>query len=386
MKILYVTKAVKPNKGGSVSISENLIKHFKSDEMVVLGSRRLFTKKFKRNYHDSDVKFYYQFGEVNYKGKGDRFLVPIRYLLFPFLIMRIIRVYKQEKCDYILANFPDIFYCYSAYLAARYLGARFSTYFHNTYLENRPNGHRGFFARKWQPKIFDFSENIFVVSEGMRRFYSSLYDSKYNFITLPHTHNYQLKAPINKNISRPVKFVLIGNFNESNIDATKRVIDALKNNVEYELFLYTHVHNILLKSRGLDVSAIKNMGFIDESKLIDEIRKYNIGILTHGFTGGYSQVEYQTIFPTRTIPLLLAGIPLFVHSPSNSFLTQFIRDNNCAELVMESDHNRIRVTIDKLINNTSRQEQIVNNALQAAKIFDGEKVAASLKAQIKGFD
>jgi len=383
MRILYVTKAVKPNKGGSVSICENLIKYFTSDEMVVIGSRRLFSKKCLRQYSKVGVNFYYQFGEINFRGKGDRFLVPLRYMLFPFLVWRIIRVYQKERCDHILANFPDIFFCYAAYLAANILGSDYSTYFHNTYLENRPGGYRGYFAKKWQPKIFDRSRHIFVMSEGMKSFYKNHYSSKYNFVTLPHTYSYQIKDTAIKKISEPVKLVFIGNFNDSNIEATRRVIDALKIENRYEFYFYTHVPNILLKSRGLDVTVIKNMGFIDESKLIDEIRKYDISILTHGFTGSYSEVEYQTIFPTRTIPLLLAGIPLFVHSPDNSFLTQFIKFKECAELVKDADHNKIQTTVNDLVNNRSRQEQIVRNALQAAKAFDGQKIAANLKTEIR---
>lgn len=383
MKILYVTKAVKPNKGGSVSICENLIKQFTASEMVVLGSRRVFTKKYNRSYSFNSPRVYYQFGEVNYKGKGDRFLVPFRYILFPFLILRIIRLYRKEGCNHILANFPDIFFCYAAYLASVLLGADYSTYFHNTYLENRPQGHRGYFARKWQPKIFNRSKNIFVMSEGMRNFFAKLYPSKSNFITLPHTHNYRPEARKTRCIGNPVKFVLIGNFNESNIDATRRVIDALKNKPSYKFFFYTHVPDILLKSRGLDISAIKNMGFVDESELIEEIRKYDIAILTHGFTGGYSEVEYQTIFPTRTIPLLLSGLPLFVHSPNNSFLSDYIRDKDCAELVVESQYSSIQRSIDILINSSTRQEQIVKNALEAAKEFDGLRIASCLRSQIK---
>ena len=381
-KILYISKSIYPLEGGSVIITEKLAEQFTADEMVVLGGRKLFNPTINRK--NGIAKFYTQLGDVNYKGRGDRFFVPIRYLLFPFLLFRIYRILKKEKCTYILATFPDIYFCYASYLIAKWTKTPFSTYFHNTYLENRPNGHRGFFAKKWQPKIFNLSEKIFVMSKGMEQFYAKKYGSEYNFVPLEHTFT---EWPIYKsNIpsfdEEKIKLVMIGNINSSNAEATIRLLNTLKNDNRYEIYMYTSVPKLLLKSRGIDIDAINHMGYISDSDLIEELRKYHIGVITHGFSGGYSDIEYETIFPTRTIPFLLSGIPIFVHSPKKSFLSEFIIDNKCAELVTDKDSKKILDSIDKIVSDLKIREELAKNCKLTADQFYGPMVAKKLNSTL----
>jgi len=384
MKILYVTVAVPPVKGGSVIITENLVQKFKADEMVVLGANHIFSSRKNSEVKSNGVRYYYQRTEVNIRGRGDRFFVPIRYLFFPFLVWRICRVYRKENCNYILSNFPDIYYCYAAYLASRLLKVRFSSYFHNTYLENRPKGHMHFFAKRWQPRIFSHSENIFVMSDGMKNYYEKVYSIQYKFVTLPHSHNKQresLKQPLPE-LKSPYKLVFIGNFNESNIDATKRVVDAIKQDKNYQLFFYTPVPNFLLKLRGIDADHITNKGYIEDRYLVDELQKYDICILTHGFTGGYTDVEYKTIFPTRTIPFLLSGKVIMAHSPAFSFLNDFIKQHKCALLVENTSEDEIRTALEVITTDVSIRHELIMNAQAAAQQFEGKTIVAKLRQHI----
>jgi glycosyltransferase involved in cell wall biosynthesis len=382
MKLLYVTVAVPPVKGGSVIITENLVKQFSANEMVVLGANHIFSFRRRSEQKTNGIRYYYQPTELNINGRGDRFFLPLRYLFFPFLVWRICHVFKKEKCTYILANFPDIYYCYAALLASRILNVKFSSYFHNTYLENRPKGHMRFFAKHWQPQIFSRSQNIFVMSDGMKSHYQTCYPEHHNFVALPHSHN--VSSPLTmdstpRSLKPPYKLVLIGNFNESNIDATRRFVDAVKDDDNYKIFFYTSVPNFLLKMRGIDVEYITNKGYIDDNKLLAELQQYDVCILTHGFGGGYTEIEYRTIFPTRTIPFLLSGKPILVHSPPASFLNKFIKEYKCGSLVEVASEQKIRIALSDIVRNASMRAELVENALIASRQFEGKIIASKLK-------
>jgi hypothetical protein len=264
----------------------------------------------------------------------------------------------------------------------------FSSYFHNTYLDNAAiNRHR---ATEIQAKLFERSEHIFVMSEGMKRYY----DEKYGlgkFVPLHHT--FEEYPPQENSISElgrtsnKTRLVLYGNFNESNLEATRRFVDSAKQGSCYEVNLYTDVPKMLLRQRGVDTGAIVYRGSLSHlsfPQLFAELRKFEIIVLTHGFDGAYGDVEYRTIFPTRAIPMLLSGRPMLVHSPPGAFLTAYFRENDCAEVVDVPSQDAILAALNRLDTDPGLRAKLVTRAKDAAEQFYGPKVADTLRTYVSG--
>jgi glycosyltransferase involved in cell wall biosynthesis len=237
-------------------------------------------------------------------------------------------------------------------------------------------------APEIQAEIFDYSTNIFEMSKGMQRFYEEKYRMQ-KFIPLVHTFD---KYPDKKALTgipkankTHYKLVAIGNFNESNLDATKRFLNTIKDNPKYSLSVYTHVPKLLLQKRGLDTSLFEHKGSVAPEEIQSVLQDYDICVLTHGFTGGYGEVEYKTIFPTRTIPFLLSGKPIFAHSPKGSFLNDFIEENECAVLVDKPSEQAILAKLEELSGDADLQTKLVNAAAKTSEQFYGPNVAKQLK-------
>ena len=378
-KILLVSWSILPNKGGTSVIVENLAKSFTKDEMVVFGSRQPFQKiDLKRD--GKGPKYLYFPSELYFFGRGYRYLVWFRRWRFKPLIEAIKRTIKEEGITYVIGVYPNPFYMHAACIAAKELGLPFSSYFHNTYTDNiaitAPE------APEIQKEVFDYSEHIFVMSKGMKKFYEERYGLN-NFIPLTHTfHAYPDKSSYSGlpgTEKSTYRLVAIGNFNESNLDATIRFVNAIKEDSRFELSLFTHVPRVLLQQRGVDTSAITHAGFVTPEEVHDKLQNYDICVLSHGFEGGYGEVEYKTIFPTRTIPFLLSGKPIIVHSPKGSFLNDFIQDNKCAELIDEPSEEKILQGLERIINSEVRQKELVDNASKTAELFYHENVVAEFK-------
>lgn len=383
MKILLVSWSVLPQSGGTSVIVENLAKNFSKDEMIVLGAKTMFQKNdIKRS--SKHAQFRYFFSEMYLFGRGYRYFIWFRKWRFQPLVRHIKNLIVEEKIDHVIGVYPNPFYCLAACQAAKELSIPFSSYFHNTYTENvaitDPK------AEEIQAEIFDYSTNIFVMSKGMQRFYEKKYRLD-KFIPLVHTFD---EYPDKKQLTgipnidkKPFKLVAIGNFNESNLDATKRLLRAIKGSPNYSLSVYTHVPKVLLQQRGLDTSLFEHMGSVAPEEIQAALQNYDICVLTHGFTGGYGEVEYQTIFPTRTIPFLLSGKPIFAHSPKGSFLNDFIEENKCAVLVDEADEAAIIKGLDNLCADADLQQSLVDAAEETSKQFYGVNVADFLKNKLR---
>jgi hypothetical protein len=386
-KLLVVSASVYPGRGGSAIVTEKLAAQFSADEMAVIGELSPFQKPIPRD--PNKPRFHYFRSRFSFFGRGSRFCNWFRRTLHDRLVAKICNVAIAERCDAILGVYPDDFFCYPACLAAERLNLPFSSYFHNTYLDNTAIVNDR--AAEIQDRLFRQSKDIFVMNEGMQEFFQQQYGDKYGrnkFVPLAHTfEDYPSREaePFQFPMTGPIRIVIFGNFNQSNLDATIRFCNALKGHNRFQVFLYSDVPRLLLKQRGVPLESVRYCGSLSDlsfNDLISKLREYHIVALTHGFTGGYGQVEYQTIFPTRTIPMLLCGRPIFIHSPPGTFLTTFAQSNEFACVVDQADKQAIINSLELLIQDPAAQFKLMKQSMQTAQNFYGPKVAQVLRNRL----
>jgi glycosyltransferase involved in cell wall biosynthesis len=379
-KILLVSASLFPKRSGSAYITEKLARQFTRQEMAVAGELRVMGRPAERpSQHPAT---HYIRSGLSLFGRGARFLSALRWRLLGRVAGSLVDIARRERCDYVIGTYPDELYCYAALLAAQKLGVPFSAYFHNTYLDNEAIQRRR--AAKLQPLFLAAAEHVFAISAGLADFLRERY-SLANAVVLPHMFdNYPPESgdiPSRAQAGK-TRLVLFGNFNESNMEATRRLVDAAVAAGTYEVNLYTHVPSLLLQQRGLNMAGVVHRGFIDDSLLVEELRQYDIVVLTHGFTGAYGAIEYRTIFPTRTIPALLSGRPILLHSPPGSFLTEFVQKHNVAVVVAEPSSEKLVAGLERLRSDPELARRLCQAARVAAAAFHGPRVADVLRRTI----
>ena len=227
MKILMVSWSILPRAGGSSVIVESLAQNFKRDELIVLGGSPVLGRKpFPRPA--TSPEFIYFASDFSLGGRGERFFQFIRQWRFRPLVEKIKRIIVEEKIDYVIGVYPVISFCLAACRAARESGLPFSSYFHNTYVEN--TNIRNPKAGEIQKEIFDHSQRVFVMSKGMQAFYEEKYPG-HQFVTLVNTFNEYPEDTALSGVPGVGKsryeLVAIGNFNESNLEATRRLSETI---------------------------------------------------------------------------------------------------------------------------------------------------------------
>jgi len=245
-------------------------------------------------------------------------------------------------------------------------------------IENR-KGVWKLMAEWLQPQLFAKAKNTFVMSEGMSAELAKIYPSQ-NFEPLVHGLNIEEEKLdySQRDISGKVKFLYTGTLNQACFDASLRMFKVLMANPDYELYISTGDEAAFI-SRGITGDGVIFTPYLPMDEFLEDLKNYDIMLLPHGFTGAFSELEYRTIFPTRTIPLLFSGRPILAHSPSNSFLNKFLEENDCSVLVDEADEQLIENGIQKIISDKVLVERITSNALKAGQQFKVENIISKIE-------
>jgi glycosyltransferase involved in cell wall biosynthesis len=220
------------------------------------------------------------------------------------------------------------------------------------------------------------------MSDGMRDVLRPKYPQT-NFVPLIHTFE-KICNPIDRDvaISGTFDIAFMGSLNDSNREAFSRVAAVLVAKPDSRFTTYSG-------NRDEDFAAIGIAGphvsyrRVSFDEVVDALRQHNILFFPHGFSGGLNPIEYETIFPTRTTPYLLSGIPIIAHSPPNAFLTRWLRQRDCAEIVDDPSPVALVRAFERLAEDPERCRELSKNAQRAASEFYAPVVAQFFRDQIE---
>jgi glycosyltransferase involved in cell wall biosynthesis len=382
-RILMTTLVAPPAPLADAFVANGLLSQMDEDEAVV-AAERWPANPMDQSHLPTGQRVYFVTTRWTWPQRGQRYLRWLKWALIPRTVYRLVRVLKHENCSVVFANFPDEQMLLASYLAARLLKRKLFPFFHNTYRENR-HGVAYLFASWLQRRVFERAGAVFVMSEGMKRELAALYP-RISFQPLVHTFDQEIPRfeplpPINR--SR-IRLGYMGSVNEANLDALRRIARLVNASHDLALNFYSAAPDWHLRKEGLVGERIVR-GQPTDSELMAALGNNDLLLLPHGLTGGLAPIEYRTIFPTRTIPYLLARRPIVAYSARGSFLSRWLREHDCAEVIEDPDPEALRTAILNLCDNPARREQLVRNALAAAENFRAEHVVADLKRTINQF-
>lgn len=378
-KVLLVSWAVPPQPTGAAVVVGNLARQFSRDEMVVAGNRM--------QGHAPSMTWRNDWPEIRFLTfglpRGWRGARWWHLLQFPLLLWRLNRLARQTRCEVLFVVFPDAQYLLAAYLVARWRRLRFFPHFHNTYLDNR-TGLPRLLAAWLQPRVFAFAEHVFVMSEGMREYYARVYPGL-DCSALVHSFNdrpaVDPAAESPTELSRPLRLVMFGTLNQSCADAASRFAELVRRRPDYKLQICSGTGAHEFAAIGFTGDNVRH-DTVSLDKLLSTIRESDIVLFPHGFRGNMNEVEFETIFPTKTIEALLSGRPILAHMPVDCFITRWLRQYDCADIVDQPDTTMLEAALDRLAADPGRRRTLVANAQRAVEQFYAPRVAAKLRSHI----
>lgn len=375
-RVLFVSRSVPPRLSGSATIIDNLRRQFGAAEMVVAG--RCSPIEADNSEVEEDVAPVVAIASNWWPLKRAKTLFEwVKWLGLPIVVWRLWRLSQRENCSILLVVYPDAFFLLAAYLVARGRRLPFFPYFHNSYLENS-RGPSRILAAWLQPRVFRTARVVFVMSRGLQEFY----DGKYPEVRfLPLVHSSPAAIPDRVGVPRcgsPCRIALLGTLNGSNTDAVCRLANVIMQHRGFELKIFSGAPFGRFRSQGISGPNI-TYDRVEPDRVVSALQQCDVFFLPHGLSGDWSPVEYETIFPTRTISYLWAARPILAHVPRDCFLDRWLREHQCAEIVNQPDADLLCSALKRLRDDRELRQRLVDNALVAAREFRGSVVANDLR-------
>lgn len=370
-KTLVLSRRIPPAATGSGIIMSNLLRQFRSDEMVAVGT-------FSADY--PAIAWQTNWPTLTYgmfhppeHWRGERWM---RRIQWPFLLLSSFWLLLRHRCQSILVVYPDDLFLLAGYLLSRFTRKPLYAYFHNTYQDKVPNNR---LAQWLQPRVFAHARHIFVMSAGMQKFYQQRYPGL-TCSPLVHTFNETIPSPDVElpALHNPVRLLFIGGINASCAEAASRVRELVRQTPGVTLKIFSGMSQTTLNRIGFTGPNISTET-VSRDVLLGRMRKADIMIHPHGFTGPLEPVEYQTIFPTKTIEYLLSQRPILAHLPKDCFLADFYRQYQCALIVDKPTVEALAAGLAQLCTDSNLRQRLVRNALVAARQFRPSSVASHLR-------
>lgn len=365
-RTLYVSRSAPPGVSGSAHVLQALLAADQQGRLSAVGARPVFSRR-----SGTDPALQLLRTELNLFGRGARFLAPLRQALLPLLRRRLAALAAAEQIARIVCVFPDALYCQAALEAGLQTGKPVSFYFHNTYADNR-SGIAGWHARRLEARIFRDASQLFFISGPLREHFVGKYpEAAARCQVLPHpVPAASLRIEPRGFGALPLRATMMGNINESNLDAAARMLRVLSRHAALRIRLCTPVPRMLLAARGVDLAGIEYLGYLPEERMDELLAETDLFLLPHGLTGAYSEQEYRTIFPTRAAHYLARARPVLAHCPARSGLADFLASHQCALLVTEADEAALTDALQRLLAEPALQLRLAENAAVAARLFD----------------
>lgn len=373
-KVLYVSRSAPPGVSGSAHVLKALLAADDGRQLLAAGACSFWSSA-----SVEDGRLYRFPTELSLFGRGARFLAPFRQLLLGRLTRRITALAADPAIVRIVGVFPDALYCEAALDAAQRTDKPIAIYFHNTYADNR-SGVAGRHAQALEARMIGESERLYFISEAlMERFVAKYPGIEARSEVVRHPVSAAGSGAQSRGfVSMPVRATLMGNLNHSNLDAATRLLRALAGRADIRIRLCTPVPKLLLQARGVSLDGIEYLGYLPEEKMPALLAETDLFLLPHGLTGGYSDQEYLTIFPTRAAHYLAQSRCILAHCPDDSGLARFLRRHDCAICVGEPDDAALVQAFERLLGDAALQQALAERARRAATLFDPAAILGQL--------
>lgn len=220
----------------------------------------------------------------------------------------------------------------------------------------------------FEPRLFKNADKIIVTNKGTKEFYRQRYGDKiadkivviYNS-TLPDPY-LPLLTPYQP--KPPYTILFTGNIYWPQISSLKNLIKALDQlpDLDIQLKLYAPNPPEYLKSIGIDSPKIQ-LSVAPNSEMPKIQSQADILFLPLAWNTQSPDI-INTATPGKLTEYLIAGRPILIHAPSESYLVKYAKENQFAVVIDEENIIALSTAIRQLLTEPNLAQQLIDNAKQ----------------------
>jgi glycosyltransferase involved in cell wall biosynthesis len=276
---------------------------------------------------------------------------------------------RELNTAVVFGAFPDGVYLVAAFRAAQQLRLPFYAHMHDLWLENTQRGTAiGRLAALWEPRILCHATRVLCMTEAMQKHYGKKYGIQTEL--LPHCiADRDLScAPTAlrpRQRERPT-VLFVGAVSEAmNRDALK-VLAAASELLpqEFELLFCTSLDQEGLALKGIHSSRLRAQ-YVSRQEVQHLQKEADVLVAPLSHKNG-SPDEVRTVFSTKLLEYLVAGRPIVVFAPQDSYHATSAKKNGWGYVVTEDSPQALAAAIQQVATNAPLAASLVQGALREA--------------------
>jgi len=390
-KVLIVSSWAPPKIGGAQNLY-NVFSNINYGDYAILtssknfdGENGKFGTKLECNYYFYDSKV--ENSETSTKETKKKYYYLIKKFPFIFKILKNIfsflkffvfnlklinkinkdgaKIVKDKKIDLLIGLSNVETNLFSTFILSKKTDKPYVIYLFDLYYGNQLSFPYNILAKFTEPIIFRNAKHILVTNDATKDYYIKKYrnEEKYSIIyNCVSPDVYVLNFPeTQKNTAHKTNIVFTGNIywaQESALNNLLNFASQTKLNLNVTIYCPNPPLNLVDKYKNIDNIKFTSASQSEMPKIQSEA---DILFLPLSWNTEAPDI-IKTASPGKLTDYLIAGRPILIHAPDYSFIAQYAKENNFAEVVDKEDSNLLENAIQRLTEDKEYSDKLVENA------------------------
>jgi glycosyltransferase involved in cell wall biosynthesis len=284
----------------------------------------------------------------------------------------IARILRRERCRALVACSGDLLDIPAGFIAARSFGVAFFAYMFDDYASQwiQPFPRQfGQFAQATWHSLARLCTGVIVPNEALQVEYRRRYGIEAVVVRNPTDDAIEPDDEAHPWPARSdeIRIVYTGAIYDAHLDAFRNLIAALRRLAQpgIRLHIYSHFVAPGVRAEGLTGPVVFHPPVpLHESLQVQ--RQADVLFLPLAFHSPYPEIV-RTSAPGKMGELLASGRPVLVHAPANSFVSEYCRAHDCAQVSDRDDPAALAAAVRRLLTDAALRARLTRHAKRYAQ-------------------
>jgi glycosyltransferase involved in cell wall biosynthesis len=309
-----------------------------------------------------------------------RLNTAVRIMQIPIACLLALYWVARTRPRVIFAVYPEIEFLCFATAVARIAKLPLKLYLLDLIPFVEERSVKGFFFRLFKRQAFSYASGVATISDGLSDFYA-------RELRQPCAIIRHILPPLSERAEERNEgnLFLGGGIYAINLQSSLRVARAALS-LQKKMVYTNRDFSRQLSASGLVSSLFCEQAYGTDADYQQALCDSDVLVLVLDWEeeSGSTRAALETIFPTRTMEYLQAGVPILVHCPADFFLARFFSEHGCGVVVSERSEAKLARVIEELTADRLLRDRIVGQAKLTARMFAPENVSSAAKQFVEG--
>lgn len=239
-----------------------------------------------------------------------------------------------------------------------------------------------FLKNRWKREYHDKFKEIIgnsALNLSICPFMTEAYKAQFGFDFIPFHNPVDTKfwnsVPSSRKYSDNVfSIVYVGKINKDTKPGLKtmcRIVERLNKEGQKRIVFDIYTPSIKEVDEFSSFEHCQVFQSIPNSQVPQLLKSYDCLFLPLGFSPSSRQYTRLSM-PTKLTEYMASGVPMIVNCPEEIALSRYVTESKCAFVCNEQNENALNDTLQSVLSDKSKVEEVVFHALKEARLYDVE--------------